>query len=110
MHQLLTGLAALHSEGLVHRDVKPSNILFSERDRRLKLIDLGACAGGGWVWGVECEGIGFERVGWDLGLKGQAAAADQHRACGVGGGGDPEGRVRRTSSPATSCFWKGTGD
>jgi len=30
--------------GLVHRDVKPLNIIFSERDKRLKLIDLGACA------------------------------------------------------------------
>ncbi len=35
---------AFHSAGLVHRDIKPLNIIFSETDRRFKLIDLGACA------------------------------------------------------------------
>ncbi|KIY99127.1 putative Serine/threonine-protein kinase SNT7 [Monoraphidium neglectum] len=44
MRQLLTSLAALHAAGLVHRDVKPHNIILSETDKRLKLIDLGACA------------------------------------------------------------------
>lgn len=37
-------LQALHSAGLVHRDVKPMNIIFAEDARRFKLIDLGACA------------------------------------------------------------------
>lgn len=34
----------LHRAGLVHRDVKPANIIFSESARKFKLIDLGACA------------------------------------------------------------------
>lgn len=44
MRQILQGLASLHSAGLVHRDLKPLNIILSEKDRRLKLIDLGAAA------------------------------------------------------------------
>lgn len=44
MKQLLENLAACHATGIVHRDVKPQNCMFSERDNKLKLIDLGAAA------------------------------------------------------------------
>jgi serine/threonine protein kinase len=44
LRHILAALASLHSAGLVHRDVKPLNLILSERDRRLKLIDLGAAA------------------------------------------------------------------
>ena len=37
--QLVAGLARLHAAGMVHRDVKPSNCLFVNRD--LKLTDFG---------------------------------------------------------------------
>eukprot|EP00798_Chlamydomonas_sp_ICE-L_P016250 gene16250-22425_t len=42
--QLLRSLKAFHNAGLVHRDVKPHNMVFDETLRRFKLIDLGACA------------------------------------------------------------------
>jgi len=44
MLHLLECMKACHDIGIVHRDVKPENLLLAENIRRFKLIDFGAAA------------------------------------------------------------------
>ncbi|HLJ12501.1 MAG TPA: protein kinase [Planctomycetaceae bacterium] len=41
VEQALAGLAAAHEQGMVHRDIKPGNILLDRRNRRALLADFG---------------------------------------------------------------------
>ncbi|HIF01454.1 MAG TPA: serine/threonine protein kinase [Fuerstia sp.] len=39
--ELLSGLSAAHAQGVIHRDVKPGNILIDDRSGSLRLADFG---------------------------------------------------------------------
>ncbi|OIR56814.1 MAG: CMGC protein kinase [Amphiamblys sp. WSBS2006] len=46
LHQILKGLAHIHSKKLVHRDLKPENILIDPANMSVKICDFGNCCAG----------------------------------------------------------------
>mmetsp|Transcript_289 Transcript_289/g.638 ORF Transcript_289/g.638 Transcript_289/m.638 type:complete len:447 (-) Transcript_289:321-1661(-) len=41
MHEVLAALAYVHSKGIMHRDVKPHNVVYNHTERKMRLIDFG---------------------------------------------------------------------
>lgn len=42
IHQTLLGLEELHASGIIHRDIKPHNLMLDQNDE-IKIIDFGLC-------------------------------------------------------------------
>ena len=64
---LVEGLAAAHDANIVHRDIKPGNMIFRSSDQKLVLVDFGLAVG--------VQDFGETSVG---GISIQFAAPEQH--------------------------------
>jgi serine/threonine protein kinase len=41
VREILSAISYLHKQNICHRDIKPDNILYDRKEKRLKLIDFG---------------------------------------------------------------------
>ncbi|OIR56154.1 MAG: CMGC protein kinase, partial [Amphiamblys sp. WSBS2006] len=58
LHQVLSGVAHIHSKKMVHGDIKPENILIDPKTMAVKICDFGCCRN------VEEETFPGESMGW----------------------------------------------
>lgn len=62
LHQIVDALAAVHAMGVVHRDLKPGNVLLTrKKSGRVKLCDFGMARWGDRTFDVVGETIGTKR-------------------------------------------------
>ena len=56
--QMCSGIGAAHASGIIHRDIKPQNIIIS-KDGKVKVNGFWNCEGHNVQYGkYECDGIG----------------------------------------------------
>ena len=56
LRQIVSALQYVHSKGLIHRDLKPDNIMISNRNHSVKIIDFGLAISDAFDDNMKCAG------------------------------------------------------